>query len=205
METRLIMLPTPILCNDENIIAGDKVFMITNNLLGKYGDIITIISTRESHTEIIRADGNPHWFACEVNYQREKTYKKIIAGVEDIPTVDLSNIEKMLGLIDIEKIVKNEMGLPDYLPVESMSPTTSGSFDFGVECFKRGLEFNGKKFSESNMIDFHNFIFRHPNQNLNMGEYLEQYKQSMRPDEYIVETKQECNKIKVIEIVKQCN
>lgn len=203
METRLIMLPNPILCSDENIVAGDKVFMITNNLLGKYGDIITIISTRESRTEITKANGKWHWFACDANYQREKTYKKIVAGIEGKPTLDLSDIAERFGLIDIENIIKEEMGLPNYLPVESMSPTTAGSFDFGVECFKRGLELNNKKFSIEEILCCVKASYGI--KYFSEQKFIENLEKVSRPDEFIVETKKEGNKIKVIEIVKECN
>jgi uncharacterized GH25 family protein len=32
------------------------------------------------------------------------------------------------------------MGLPDYLNLESMSPSMKGSFDFGVQCYNKARE-----------------------------------------------------------------
>ena len=40
----------------------------------------------------------------------------------------------------VEAIVKNLMGLPDYLNLESMSPSMKGSFDFGVQCYNKARE-----------------------------------------------------------------
>lgn len=64
---------------DEDIQPKDKLFLLGDSLLGKYGDIITIVSTRWAHTEIIKANGDSHWFAAEVNFQKDWNYKKVIA------------------------------------------------------------------------------------------------------------------------------
>lgn len=42
--------------------------LLRDNLLGKTLDIIRVVSSRESRTEIVKADGSDHWFAANIEY-----------------------------------------------------------------------------------------------------------------------------------------
>lgn len=64
--------------SDDEIKEGDWLVLLVDNMLGKKNDIIQVIKTRYGHTDIVKANGNKHWFASEVNFQKE-CYKKIIA------------------------------------------------------------------------------------------------------------------------------
>ena len=44
----------------------DYYILLTSNLLGEKFDIIRCVSTRVGHTQIIKADGSPHWFAASI-------------------------------------------------------------------------------------------------------------------------------------------
>lgn len=96
-----------IIVNDEEIKTGDKLFLTRENMLGKIGDIITVVNTRLGHTEIIKANGNKHWFACEVNYQREDSYLKVIYSQNpehNLPSITFSDEVEL----EMEEDLENE-------------------------------------------------------------------------------------------------
>ncbi len=60
----------------------------------------------------------------------------------------------------VEAIVKNLMGLPDYLNLESMSPSMKGSFDFGVQCYNKARE--KYEFSREDMAKVIEYMIKNP-------------------------------------------
>lgn len=68
------------LIRDEHITAGDELFLIKKNLLGDVGDIVKVVNTAFSRTDIIKSDGATHFFCCEVNYQRTSNYYKVLSS-----------------------------------------------------------------------------------------------------------------------------
>lgn len=84
--TQLIMLDTPIIVNDERIKPGD--WYITN------------LSNIYQETERMFEDdeGKPRF-----HYPQ---YKKIIAGIEGLPSIDWNGLEEEFGWIDVKKLSK---------------------------------------------------------------------------------------------------
>ena len=164
METRLIMLSQPILVSDENIEA--KTHYLTKDLTFAKGSV-----------------------SVPKNLGR-----KIIAGIEGLPKIDLSLIAEKIGWVDVEKLAEEKY--PIQKGGSAWMPTTHDCIQANkqegfIEGFKAAQSLNEKKYSENEMIDFHNFVFRHPNQYLTMGEYLNEFKQSIKPKEYLVEVEME--------------
>lgn len=48
--------------------------LLEHSMLGKKFDVIKCVSTRENRTDIIKADGNSHWFAADIAYAIEKNW-----------------------------------------------------------------------------------------------------------------------------------
>ncbi len=86
--------------NDDIAKQNDKLYLLRDSLLGKIGDIITIISTRSSHTEIFKANGDKHWFASNTEYQREWNWKKILATTN--PNIDIPKV--IDEVVEVEEI-----------------------------------------------------------------------------------------------------
>ena len=160
METKLIMLSNPILVSDEKIKEGDFYF--------KYDRILQWVKeTSVTYTHI-----HPS------NYP-----KPIIAGLPDLPKLNLSLISEEIGWVDVEKMADEVYG-------DSMVGK-----GFWVEGFKAAQSLNEKKWTDDDMIDFQNFISSYPNRELKRGltlpYYLEKFKQSRKPKEYLVEVEME--------------
>lgn len=109
--------------------------------------------------------------------------KPIISGIEGLPKLDLSLIAKGIGWVDVEKMADEVYG-------DSMVGK-----GFWVEGFKAAQSLNEKKWTDDDMIDFQNFISSYPNRELKRGltlpYYLEKFKQSRKPKEYLVEVEME--------------
>lgn len=70
---------------------------------------------------------------------------------------------------------------------------------FAKEDFKIGYNKAKEtyKWTDEDMIDFHNFIFRHENQGKFMGDYLTEFKELSKPKEYHVELEMENGQPKI--------
>lgn len=128
MNFKLIMLPNPILVSDLRISVGDSYHTSDYR-------IVKWLQELEDFSE--GASSYP---------------KPIIAGIEGLPSLDLSAIAEKIGWVDVENKVKELMGLPNYLRIESMSSSMQSSFEFGVECFKAAQSLNEKKYSLEDMM-----------------------------------------------------
>lgn len=172
METKLIMLSNPILVSDEKIKEGDFYF--------KYDRILQWVKeTSVTYTHI-----HPS------NYP-----KPIIAGLPDLPKLNLSLISDEIGWVDVEKLAYQaaEKSFKRGINKWENKGIVKFFIDTYIEGFKAAQSLNERKWIDDDMIDFHNFIFNHPNQFLKMGEYLEEFKQSIKPKEYLVEVEMEVN------------
>lgn len=127
------MLPQPILVSDEKIVCGDM-------LLSK----------------------NYSFFRSEYQsrlpeYNNDNQVRKIIAGIEGLPKLDLSAIAEEIGLIDVEKLAKEYSGMRS---AQSSSVDTS-LHNARVAAFREGFKaaqsLNEKKYSEEDMIEFCQF------------------------------------------------
>ena len=90
-------------------------------------------------------------------YWKERTqYKRInysTSPLSNCKSISLQEVKELIGEVDVEKKVRNEMGIPDYLPTNSMSPSMQGSLEFGIKCYNQALEDNkGKKYTEEDVI-----------------------------------------------------
>ena len=128
METRLIMLPNPILVSDEEIKDGDFYF--------KYDRILQWVKeTSVTYTRV-----HPS------NYP-----KPIVAGIEGLPKLDLSLIAEEIGWVDVEKLAEEKF--PDESTagwVDSFSPRERRGF---TEGFKAAQSLNEKKYSDEDLFN----------------------------------------------------
>lgn len=90
METRLIMLDSPILVSGETATNGDLVV---------YSSYIPL---RLKNNNLYSLGGD---WVCLPNQNSEfQPYRKIIAGLPDLPKLDLSLIADEIGWVDVEKL-----------------------------------------------------------------------------------------------------
>ena len=92
-------------------------------------------------------------------YWKERTqYKRInysTSPLSNCKSISLQEVKELIGEVDVEKKVRNEMGIPDYLPTNSMSPSMQGPLEFGIKCYNQALENNKeKKYTEDDMLLF---------------------------------------------------
>lgn len=176
MNYKLIMLPQPILVSDEEIKEGDW-YLCWETVDGKPTNFITSKATNTESVDM---------------YSWASNYFKVLAGIEGLPKLDLSLIAEEIGWVDVEKLdmrfVLDGQDIYTAFLTDSASSAALGGFLRGCRHgFTTAQSLNEKKWTDDDMIDFHNFIFRHPNQNLKMGEYLEEFKRSRKPKVYNVE------------------
>lgn len=139
-----------IIVSDEDIKPKDKVVLLRDNLLGKVNDIVTIISSRESKTKIIKANGKEHWFAAEVNYQRDWNYLKIIASnyIPELPNINFNNLKKEFDIVDVKKLANNQFDedtkkIP--VPTSYWIDSQNAQFNSFIKGFNKCLELNKDK------------------------------------------------------------
>ena len=85
METinaKLVFMPKgkKYLIRDEEIKAGDELFLIKKSLLGDIGYRVKVVDTNVSRTNINKSNGEPHYYLCEANYQRDSNYSKVLCS-----------------------------------------------------------------------------------------------------------------------------
>lgn len=155
------MLPQPILVSDEKI---------------KEGDILPYVMKWENGYEVFNLNNG-------IRESKLSRAYKIIAGIEGLAKLNLSLIAEEIGWVDVEKMADEVYG-------DSMVGK-----GFWVEGFKAAQSLNEKKWTDDDMIDFQNFISSYPNRELKRGltlpYYLEKFKQSRKPKEYLVEVEME--------------
>jgi len=133
METRLIMLPNPILVSDAPSMMGMKCYDTSD---------FTVFEKKY--------DCKFHEFTNErpVN---EWNYKPIVAGLPDLPKLDLSLIAEEIGWVDVEKLAKEKF--PDESTagwIDSFSPRERRGF---MEGFKASQYINEKKYSDEDLFN----------------------------------------------------
>lgn len=114
MNYQLIMLPNPILVSDEKIKEGDYYLTPSGN--------------------IVKAKG-----PCRFT----KEWRKIIAGVPELPQLDLSLIADEIGYVDVENLAK--------VSCENSFSTALAS-GWWVEGFKACQSLNQKKYTEEDIM-----------------------------------------------------
>ncbi len=134
METTLIMLPTPILVSGEEIEKFGK--NIPNNNFVFYS---------ENNSIFKKTDYN----ICSGNFL-SKFCKKIIAGIEGLPSLDLSLIAEEIGCVDIYKLA--------YKYIQDEWSKDDDTLQFGIKVgFRQGFEtaqsLNEKKYSEEDLFN----------------------------------------------------
>lgn len=204
MKYKLIMLPNPILVSCEK---PTEWYL---------DDTYTI---RKSFT-----DDEYYW-------SKRPEYKKIIAGIEGLPILDLSAIAERIGWVDVEKVKSDYFKSVTFgWDVESLE-RYSYEVQQDAETYAKGFiasqSLNEKKFSEGDLEDFYiwkdeerwfgfsdgkwNYTFEHPtsvskdsyekNYRKTTKELLDMWKQQRKPKEYNVLYTQEGNTIKVTKII----
>lgn len=93
----------------------------------------------------------------------------------------IGDTKRLKGILMIEMYDEvNDIALEEF-PVDIIE-TSQGCFD-DINEAERNIWKNGYKsareslrYTDNDLIDFHNFVFRHQNQELFMGEYVKQFK-----------------------------
>ena len=169
--------------NGDTAKNGDKLYLLSDSLLGKTGDIITVVSTKYSRTDIIKADGKPHWFASNTEYQKDWSWRKVFASNnpdDDLPKI-VDNIE-YLADTDSSKVEWD------------FESSCGNGFDDHVNGFKNGFNESIGKYSNSDvdMIAFSKWLRENDTEenaemffgytDLDMLNYWK----SLQPKEYIL-------------------
>ena len=175
METKLIMLSNPILVSDEKIKEGDFYF--------KYDRILQWVKeTSVTYTHI-----HPS------NYP-----KPIIAGLPELPKLDLSLIAEEIGWVDVYKLA--------YKYIQDEWSKDDDTLQFGIKVgFRQGFEtaqsLNEKKYTLADVENAFNSGrgYGNPDDIKNFNSFIQSLS---KPKEYLVEYIQEGNTIKVTKIIK---
>ena len=153
MNYQLIMLPNPILVSDEEIKEGDWYidFLVFPNLIqhplqhsgveykedklnGKYKN--PIIQSKQGTT----SPKNKCW--------------KIIAGLPELPQLDLSLVTDEIGYVDVVKLANLQFD-EDTKKIPVPSRLWYDSQDAQFDSFIKGFNANPKKYTEEDMIEFY--------------------------------------------------
>lgn len=159
METKLIMLPNPIVVSDEEIKEGDFMYLKEYHPQGQIRKCHYITDEQL----MIDAYEDIGWGFC----RRNEVYK-IIAGIESLPKLDLSLIAERIGWVDVEKLaiesIKKGWG---QLFMRDDKDNPYGKFigerpyptkfwhdiDIWVEAYKAAQSLNEKKYSEEDLFN----------------------------------------------------
>ena len=161
METRLIMLDNPILVSDEEVNPHNAVWDFENNQ-------VTVLRQSYGLTN----------------------YKKIVAGLPDLPKLDLSLIAEGIGWVDVYKLAKESKCFEN-----SSLDETSYLHGF-TKGFKAAQSLNEKKFSEEDMIEFAHFCRDYFTHLLTINEKFNLWYFNRKPKGYLVEVSVENSAIK---------
>ena len=179
MNAQLIMLPSPILC------IGDDFH--NNNLAEK--DFAFHWRTKEI-LQVISKDTKTGCWLCNDNTHRD-SYKllKIIAGIEDLPKLDISLIADEIGWFDVEK-------LADEFFKDWSLRNRQSSYDMFRRIFKFTQSLNEKKYSKEDMSNLWQYIVDGAKQILlegitNVGSFEDYIKSITQPKVYNVELEME--------------
>lgn len=131
---------------------GDRLYLLRDSLLGNSGDIIKVVSTSSinSRTDIIKANGDTHWFASDTEYQRKWEWKLIIAT--NNPSIDIPKVEDAVE--ELAKIHANKVwGIYVNDVDEDSNDTRGGNSESD---FKAGYKQSQSThpYSEKDMIEF---------------------------------------------------
>lgn len=172
MKNRLIMLPQPILVSTKEPIVE------------KSNDSFYSFETSKIYN-------------CKEFHSAHSCYK-IIAGIEGLPTVNLSLIAERIGWVDVEKLA-----LQQYPVKVIYQDDLINAFDINfeqrlgfIEGFKAAQSLNEKKYSEEDVIN----AFYAGQQRHDLFEAAD-YIATLKPKEYQVEYTQEGDTIKVTKIL----
>lgn len=91
MELQLILLDTPIIVSNEEIKEGDKCYHIDLNK----GEIDTVYDKTKYHT----------W--TDNGVDKDRMFRKIIAGLPELPQINWNGLESEFGYVDVEKLANN--------------------------------------------------------------------------------------------------
>lgn len=122
MKTTLILLDTPILVSDEIPKVGEKCIR-RNGEMWNFTEADSTVHNKMPDSDI--------------------KGKKIIAGIHGLPVIDYNGFEEELGIVDVEKIIKTILDLPEHF----LTPN-DWKVEFGIKCFKACQLLNKNKFSE---------------------------------------------------------
>lgn len=158
MKLQLIMLPQPILVSDEEIKNGINAFYCHPSHNFPDGGMITKIEN------IKYSDYKPYEVKHIEGWGVKEGYKKIIAGIPELPSINFSALSeedcKKIGWVDVEKLAEDFGGNGKFL--------TDKKYGFR-EGFKAAQSLNEKKFSEEDVLWVMNLAYANGVNNKGMG------------------------------------
>lgn len=125
MKTQLILLDNPIIVSDEEIKEGDLVLALDTNTIFK-------CNKHEANKPI---------------KEFKELYRKIIARIEGLPSVDWNGLEDEFGWVNVEKLAKEWYESAQY---SSSLIADHGSY---IQGFRKAQSLNEKKFSLEDVKD----------------------------------------------------
>lgn len=130
MNYTLIMLDNPILVSDEEVNPHNAVWDFENNQ-------VTVLRQSYGLTN----------------------YKKIVAGLPDLPKLDLSLIAKEIGWVDVEKLALKEYPKDLHRWAENQFDDFNESDrNTWINGFKAAQSLNEKNYSKADMIEYAEFF-----------------------------------------------
>ena len=123
MNYTLIMLDNPILVSDEEVNPHNAVWDFENNQ-------VTVLRQSYGLTN----------------------YKKIVAGLPDLPKLDLSLIAKEIGWVDVEKLADK------FFESWSLGDRKQSSYELYRKVYEFSQSLNEKNYSKADMIEYAEFF-----------------------------------------------
>lgn len=155
MNYQLIMLPNPILVSNENLSDGDKFISFEKNLWGEKYSLHTLNKELERKClvdDIWNVEANMKWLRESNGYK----CAKVIAGIPELPRLDLSLIAGEIGYVDVEKI--SESVISDSEWGNPLDKAGEFMYDQCIKYFIAGFNANPKKYTEKDMIEFDEWL-----------------------------------------------
>jgi len=122
--------------------------------------------------------------------------QKIISGLPNQKPIDFNGFEKELGYIDVEKLAN------DKYPKLSVNNITDKTVNkIFIEGFNTHKQLSDKDFSESDMIEFGNYV-RHiiPDDSIIEKEHIFDWWSKHQPKQFQIEVEETENSFKIIKI-----
>lgn len=183
MNTKLIMLPTPIIASDDTENTGGKMLIYVGETIEH--------QPKQDTPQIKRFSIHPNTIYIG---KPDNNYKLIIAGYNDLPSIDWNGLEDEFEYFDIDKLADNQLG--------GLAPGV-GVHEGFIRGFNKSQELTGNNFNLDDIkgylsfiednYHFHSSIWHDADTDepVQRTEMLSAYIQSIRPKTFNIEVEME--------------